>query len=31
VLKNKKTLKYLEGKNPKKTIVIEGKIVNIVL
>ena len=31
VLKNKKTLKYLKGKSPKKTIVIAGKIVNIVL
>jgi leucyl-tRNA synthetase len=31
VLKNEKTLKYLEGKNPKKTIVIPGKIVNIVV
>ena len=31
VLKNEKTLKYLEGKNPKKIIVIPGKIVNIVV
>ena len=31
VLKNEKTLKYLEGKTPKKIIVIPRKIVNIVL
>ena len=31
VQKNEKTLKYLEGKKPKKTIVVLGKIVNIVL
>ena len=31
VLKNEKTLKYLEGKNAKKIIVIPGKIVNIVV
>ena len=30
VIKNEKTLKYLEGKNPKKIIVVPGKIVNIV-
>ena len=31
VLKNEKTLKYLEGKTPKKIIVVPGKIVNIVV
>ena len=31
VLKNEKTLKYLEGKTPKKIIVVPRKIVNIVL
>ena len=31
VLKNEKTLKYLEGKSPKKTIVVPRKIVNIVV
>ena len=31
VLKNQKTLKYLEGKTPKKIIVVPRKIVNIVL
>ena len=31
VVKNEKTLKYLEGKIPKKIIVIPGKIVNIVV
>ena len=28
---NEKTLKYLEGKTPKKIIVVPGKIVNIVV
>ena len=31
VIKNEKTLKYLEGKTPKKIIVVPGKIVNIVV
>lgn len=31
VIKNEKTLKYLEGKTPKKVIVVPGKIVNIVV
>ena len=31
VLKNEKTLKYLEGKTPKKIIVVPEKIVNIVV
>ncbi|HBZ65873.1 MAG TPA: leucine--tRNA ligase [Bacteroidales bacterium] len=31
VLANEKTLKYLEGKQPRKMIVVPGKIVNIVL
>ena len=31
VITNKKTLKYLEGKTPKKIIVVPGKIVNIVV
>jgi len=31
VVKNEKTLKYLEGKTPKKIIVVPGKIVNIVV
>jgi leucyl-tRNA synthetase len=31
VIKNEKTQKYLDGKNPKKIIVIPGKIVNIVV
>ncbi len=31
VLKNEKTLKYMEGKKPKKIIVVPRKIVNIVL
>ncbi|MFA5044473.1 MAG: leucine--tRNA ligase [Paludibacter sp.] len=28
---NEQTLKYLEGKSPKKVIIVQGKIVNIVL
>jgi len=28
---NEQTLKYMEGKSPKKVIVVKGKIVNIVL
>jgi leucyl-tRNA synthetase len=31
VLAQEQTLKYLEGKNPKKVIVVPGKIINIVL
>src|SRR5690554_4108347 len=31
VLKNKDLQKYLEGKSPKKVIVVKGRIVNIVL
>ena len=31
VIKNEKTKKYLESKNPKKIIVVPGKIVNIVV
>ena len=31
VLKNEKTLKYLEGNIPKKIIVVPEKIVNIVV
>ena len=31
VLKNEKTLKYLEGTPPKKIIVVPRKIVNIVI
>jgi leucyl-tRNA synthetase len=31
VIKNDKTKKYLKGNNPKKIIVIPGKIVNIVI
>jgi leucyl-tRNA synthetase len=31
VLKNEKTLKYLEGNLPKKIIVVPEKIVNIVV
>jgi leucyl-tRNA synthetase len=31
VLENEQTLKYLDGNSPKKVIVVQGKIVNIVL
>lgn len=31
VLENEQTLKYLDGNTPKKVIVVQGKIVNIVL
>lgn len=31
VLNNEQTLKYLEGKAPKKVIVVKGKIVNVVV
>ena len=31
VLKEEKTIKYLGEKNPKKIIIIPGKIVNIVV
>ena len=31
VLENEQTSKFLEGKQPKKMIVVPGKIVNIVL
>jgi leucyl-tRNA synthetase len=30
VMKNEKTLQYLEGRTPKKVIIVPGKIVNIV-
>jgi leucyl-tRNA synthetase len=30
-LANEQTQKYLEGKTPKKVIVVPGKIVNIVI
>jgi leucyl-tRNA synthetase len=31
VLSNEQTAKYLDGKAPKKVIVVPGKIVNIVM
>jgi len=31
VLKNEQTIKYLEGKSPKKIIVVKGRIINIVV
>ena len=31
VIKNEKTIKYLEGKTHKRIIVVPGKIVNIVV
>lgn len=31
VLKNEQTIKYLEGKAPKKIIVVKGRIINIVV
>jgi leucyl-tRNA synthetase len=31
VLSNEQTVKYLDGKAPKKVIVVPGKIVNIVM
>ena len=31
VMENEQSLKYLEGKTPKKVIVVPGKIVNVVL
>jgi leucyl-tRNA synthetase len=31
VLSNEQTAKYLDGKSPKKVIVVPGKIVNIVM
>jgi leucyl-tRNA synthetase len=31
VLEHKDSVKWLEGKNPKKIIVVPGKIVNVVL
>jgi leucyl-tRNA synthetase len=31
VLENEQTLKYLDGNSPKKVIVVQGKIVNIVI
>jgi len=31
VMENEKTITQLEGKNPKKLIIVPGKIINIVL
>jgi leucyl-tRNA synthetase len=30
VLENEQTQKYLEGKTPKKVIVVKGRIINVV-
>jgi leucyl-tRNA synthetase len=31
ILNDSQTLKYLEGKTPKKVIIVKGKIVNVVV
>jgi leucyl-tRNA synthetase len=31
VLADEQTIKYLEGKTPKKIIVVKGRIVNVVI